>query len=1190
MTPPFAGDDSAPTRSVVAKAARRRLWGWILLALAALLLVLTLVLFLAVEPSQSQSVVLDVLDKKASIVSMVLTLIFGAAGLWLQSRSAAGEPSPGEAAQISTRLGHYNARHGPIHDPMPNEDRAPKRVTRRRYLRRVRLEMKQMETIGLVTHADLVLQTRQVYVDVALQPRVVTATVRDAGTSPYPAPADEIVGRRAPLTSFLRAGRVLVVLGAAGSGKTTLARFTALEMAEQRLWPWRREFWRAHRIPVLLYLRDHSEVILADEPPSLARVAAEAPWLRGVVKAGWLQHRLERGRCVVLLDGLDETADAQDRRHVVAWVQEQIRRYPGNSFVLTSRPLGYDGNRLTHADVLQVQRFDKRQIRTFLHAWYRAINRRAYQGVKGEIDRRAAESADNLVDLISARIALLELAANPLLLTMIANVHRYRGQLPGSRVGLYEEMCQVLLHRRRDAKGLIRPDELSGEKKERIVQELAWYMMRHRLRDISVGKACQAIQTVVSRTAPGLTPRAFLEQVHTSGLLVERQHRFYGFAHLTLQEYLAAALVPSHHSRQQTLADNVSDTWWRETTLLWAARADASPIVEACLDAPTATSLHLAYACANEAREIDPALREQLDLCLNSSPADPDTARLLDGVAAARVLHDTHTLPDEDAQICVNPVSTGLWNRYTAQTPTPRPLHGPTPAPAAGLWPADIQAFLTWLNSLFNDGTTYRLPTTTEASRAFAAGLYAQTAAMWTSEGLDVRLTVPAGVPHPHRPTPEHLSAYPDVMLNHLHLPLRLTPRSHLCRRQLLVYTRRRDLTVHDHRLLHALDLLLALDLARTLGLAFARGTSASDFALVMARDLALDLDLDRARDLALVLARVLDFALVLARARALDDDRTLVRDRARMDLDRDLAHALDLARTLVRDLDPALDPARDPDLALARALDRALDRAEGLDLGLALARVTDNDCDLAQAIALDRARFVIRFGDHEPTLDRARDNLNLAHALEFILDRDLDLVLRPTIALARDLAFARALADGDLGSTDTAVVASLCLASDVLAQAAARHAGSIPRLSGRTYGFPRRRNDEVTPFSALFNTLAVGIRKGHPADDPQADLEEAFLIAMSQGQSVKATSMIESALTLASPLWDRHRPVRQGDMALAAACILAVLTEVADSPNDASVLSERLRGILSTLVALTPGVIPDASDATTGHVILMRG
>ncbi len=40
---------------------------------------------------------------------------------------------------------------------------------------------------------------------------------------------------------------------------------------------------------------------------------------------------------------------------------------------------------------------------------------------------------------------LYDLTVNPLLLTMIATVHRYRGALPGSRVDLNGEICQVML-------------------------------------------------------------------------------------------------------------------------------------------------------------------------------------------------------------------------------------------------------------------------------------------------------------------------------------------------------------------------------------------------------------------------------------------------------------------------------------------------------------------------------------------------------------------------------------------------------------------------------------------------------------------------------------------------------------------------------------------------------------------------
>ncbi|MFB9197656.1 NACHT domain-containing protein [Actinomadura verrucosospora] len=690
----------------------------------------------------------------------------------------------------------------------------------------MRSAVDQMETIGLVTQAEYVLRTRQVYVDVMLRPRPVADTVTDTGIGSV---SSTEAGRRASLASFLTPGRVLAVLGAAGSGKTTLARYTALEMAERRE-PWRR---RHGLLPVLLYLRDHAEAIADGEPEGLAQVAVTAPWLDGAVSAEWLDERLRQGRCAVLLDGLDEVADTGDRGRVVRWVEDQISRYPANAFVVTSRPLGYDAARLSRADVLQVQRFTNQQIRDFLHAWYRAIERRARHGDPEEIDRIAALAADDLFRRISGRPVLADLAANPLLLTMIANVHRYRGSLPGSRVALYEEVCQVLLHRRQEAKRLpdCDVDGLSGDKKERIVQELAWYMMRRELRDIEAEEAERAVQAVMARTAPDVTPAAFLLHVKRSGLLLEHQYGRYGFAHLTLQEYLASMRVPAHASRRELLMDNVGNPWWREVTLLWAARADASPVVEACLADRTVPALNLAYACAEEARELDPALRARLDRLLRSENRDPEEIRLLDGVTAARALQDAHVLED-GTRLCAHPVPDDLWRRFAART---EDRHAPDNA-SGDLWTKDIKAFLTWLNGLFGDGTAYRLPTPAEARQALDRDLYpgATGGAGAVLYAADQDWARPNGQIHlissppdaaPHWPTRKQIDSYPALIIEQTHLLFRLlTPAAPAVLPDLLAFARPRDPSRAEDRLLEALDLAFDLTFASERVIDAARG------------------------------------------------------------------------------------------------------------------------------------------------------------------------------------------------------------------------------------------------------------------------------------------------------------------------------------------------------------------------------
>jgi hypothetical protein len=524
----------------------------------------------------------------------------------------------------------------------------------RRYREYVLGNLRFIDLKGLVTVGFYTPQLDDVFVDVSLAFRAPNQ-ILEGLLADLPV---EVTDRHS-IEDFLDRPEpaVLAVIGVPGSGKTTLLRYTARRVCRGRL-------GRRRTVPVLLYLRDHVVTIVSTPDVALHEL------LRGALGKyqddelpDWFEQRLRGGDCVVLLDGLDEVARQQDRRHVADWVERQIRLYPKNDYVITSRPRGYRTANIDNATVLQIRSFTDDQVTRFVRGWYLAVQWHSTGTSDEDVRLRAESEADDLLKRLNDAPGLYELRVNPLLLTMIATVHRYRGALPGSRVDLYGEICQVVLWRRQEAKNLA--IELDGGKKEGLLRGLAFAMMYQRVRDLPRAEVLDNIRPALRRMSRNLTAEDFLTDIGSNGLLVERESGLYSFAHHTFQEYLAATHIrdKGFHS---LLADAVDDTWWRETTLLYAARSDADPVVRACLDSASVTALSLAFDCADQNSELEPELRNHLDKLLASvfeSKTDPERRRLMTGVLVTRHLrYPIRT--DSSGRVCVRPITTGLYWLY----------------------------------------------------------------------------------------------------------------------------------------------------------------------------------------------------------------------------------------------------------------------------------------------------------------------------------------------------------------------------------------------------------------------------------------------------------------------------------------------------------------------------------------------
>ena len=542
----------------------------------------------------------------------------------------------------------------------------------------------------------------------------------------------------------------LAIIADPGYGKTTLLRHLTLNFANRNY----RNYGVAELVPVLLPFRDIHSRIQDQQTPTLPDLVVEhlkslAAFKKLAPKAQWFRDRLEHGKCLVMLDGLDEVPESQ-RQKVSEWANWQMQAY-STAAIATSRPHGYDSSLFTGVETVKILDFTPDDIRRFIDKWYEVIVRRqkwdvlwrenqqkpeaehlSREQVEAEIGAEAKAAADDLSRQIFASPDLTKLAKNPLLVTIIAATHHAYESLPSRRVRLYQKMFNLLLEDRPNRRETRLT--LSVEDNLAILQVLALCLSQQEITQFTPAQGKDWIETPLARcnADAALTPAKFLQEIQRiTGLLVGEACDRYEFTHKTFQEYLAA--VEIHQTGQNDLlAANLVNDKWREVLRFYAALGHASEMIEQLLQQPEpikSYALQLAETIKKDGNRINEALAQQLDSALQQlAPTSTDLG------AERRLEQRLNSLISLDQQIAITAdyltwgeyklfLNDQLTHQFHSQAkPIQRPPEQDNQAITDITW-ADARWFCAWLvaQSNFQPETgvyDYRLPTEAELQRS----------------------------------------------------------------------------------------------------------------------------------------------------------------------------------------------------------------------------------------------------------------------------------------------------------------------------------------------------------------------------------------------------------------------------------------------------------------------------------------
>lgn len=354
-------------------------------------------------------------------------------------------------------------------------------------------------------------------------------------------------------------GQRVLIIGEAGSGKSIIMRQAVLSLLADNT--------RSSKpiLPLLVKAHDLAKATSDSFTKSLEIVIRRYYDLLDFE----FDDAQKNANITLLIDGLDEIVDLQEREHLKSQIVGFSNKNPNTPIIVTSRRTQdiTDAKSMPSFERWDVLPFNYTQVREFLTKWF----------------SNNEKSSNRLLAALEDHELLSRLPNTPLVLTLLAILydHDTHREIPANLSELYHMFLDLLLGKW----NLDRRVETmhNANIREHLAMEVALQMHRDNILAISKEEFMEIIHNAEKQRGMAIDAVALLNDfTEQTALLVYNDKDQLEFRHLSFQEFLVALYMTKYATNDEItfLVQNFEHSWWTKVLYFYCGlRLDTPEIL-----------------------------------------------------------------------------------------------------------------------------------------------------------------------------------------------------------------------------------------------------------------------------------------------------------------------------------------------------------------------------------------------------------------------------------------------------------------------------------------------------------------------------------------------------------------------------------------------------------------------------------